>query len=408
MSHVPILSQTKNILRLYAHQCGRSEIPLDYHLWACISLIAAAVGNNVWFSKYRHTKLAPNMYILLVGTSGSGKDMAINVALSFLKKFAASTKLYAGRATAPYIIDYLSKSSTGKPPNGSSRMFLVTPELAMSIGSGSLADEFVKLTTALYTGGDYPITEGTRTSGTHTILNPCFNFLGGTTEEWMMRSLTRDHIEGGFFARIAAIRGAYDDKDRMVDPVYPPDYEDVIDHLHYRIKMLTAVKGEFEITPGAKRLEEQWYMARELPQDDSLLPSWRRQSAMILKLAMLLSLADNVTYTPDSFVIDEDHFKRAYTLSQRLAAQLPYFLKLATQSEEIKWIDVVWKLLQRAGGPLPRYKLLQFCSGRGLDRAKVDMAIDQLILERKVLRGTSVNGGIVYACQKRKIVRSGE
>lgn len=395
MPFTPILDQTRNILRLYTYQAGKSEIPDVYHVWCCIAMIAAAVGDKVWYRKFRHAKLTPNMYTILVGPSGSGKDMAIGIALSFIKKLPI-VKLYAGKATAPYIIDFMAHSANGKPPVGHSRMFLVTPELAMSVGSGNMADEFVKLTTALYTGADYPITEGTRTSGTHVITNPCLNFLGGTTEDWMMRALTRDAIEGGFFARVAAVKGDYDFQNRVLDPVYPPDYEDVVDHLHKRIALLTKVSAEFSMAPDAKRIEEQWYMTREVPQDDSLIPSWMRQHAMILKLAMILSLMDNTEYTPESFVITLDHLKRAQQLSNFLHQHLPKFIALASRSDETKWIEVVTKIVQRAIR-IQRFKLMQMCGGRGIDRVKMDFALEQLILERKIGR-SSVPGatGLCY------------
>jgi hypothetical protein len=410
MSLPSILSTTKNLLRLYVYQAGKSEIPDVYHIWSFIAAIAAAVGDKIWYSKFKHMKLTPNMYTLLVGPSGSGKDIAISVALSFIKKFPI-VKLYAGRATAPYIIDFLAKSADGKPPLGHSRMFLVTPELAMSVGSGNMADEFVRLTTALYTGAEYPITEGTRTSGTHVILNPCLNFLGGTTEDWMMRALTRDAIEGGFFARIAVVKGEHDFQNRLVDITYPHDYEDVVEHIHKRIAILTKVSAEFHIAPDAKRIEDQWYMTRDVPHDDSLIPSWMRQQAMIIKISMILSLMDNTEYTPESFVIRLDHWKRAQQLTGFLQLHLPKFIALASRSDETKWIETVSKTLQRAGR-IQRFKLMQLVGGRGIDRTKLDLALEQLILERRVGRSSMPGtGGLVYtwiANDKRRMPKAVE
>lgn len=401
MPFTPILSQTANLLRLYLHQAGRSEIPDVYHVWACIAMIAATVGDNVYYRKFRHAKLTPNMYTMLIGPSGSGKDMAISTALPFLKNLPI-VHLYTGKATAAYIIDYLAKAANGKPPLGHSRMFMVTPELAMSVGSGNMADEFVKLTTALYTGADYPITEGTRTSGTHVIMNPCLNFLGGTTEDWMMRALTRDAVEGGFFARVAAVKAEYDFANRVLDPVYPPDYEDVVGHLFKRIAMLTRIKGEFHIAPDAKRIEEQWYATREVPDDDSLIPSWMRQHAMILKLAMILSLMDNVTYDADALVIRLDHLKRAQQLSTFLHANLPRLISLASQSEETKAIDLVTQIIKRAVR-IQRYKLMQKVSARGINRQVLDLAIEQLMQEKHIGRSTVPGtGGLMYTWLDRR------
>ena len=94
MSFTPILQQTQNLLRLYMHQTGKTETPDEYHAWSCIALVAAAVGDHVWYSHFKHVKLYPNLYTLLVGPSGSGKDVAFSLALSFVSKLPV-VKLYA-------------------------------------------------------------------------------------------------------------------------------------------------------------------------------------------------------------------------------------------------------------------------------------------------------------------------
>jgi hypothetical protein len=137
-------------------------------------------------------------------------------------------------------------------------------------------------------------------------------------------------------------------------------------------------------------------MTREVPMDDSLIPSWMRQHAMILKLAMILSAMDNTEYTPESFVISLDHLKRAQQLSNFLHLHLPKFIALASRSDETKWIEVVSRFAQRAGR-IQRFKLTQMCSSRGLDRVKMDFALEQLMLERKIGRSSTPGSlGLVY------------
>ena len=388
-----ILDDTTNLIRLYLHHVGTSEVPDEYHLWAVLSTIAAAVGDRVWYKKFADTKLIPNLYVLLLGPSGTGKGTAIDISTKFVKDLSR-VNAYRGKATAPYLIDYLSaikKKQNGKVVLEDAKLYLVTPELSMSVGSGPFADQFVKLMTELFTGGDYLFQEGTRTRGGVDFKNPVINWIGGTTKEWLMQSVTRDAVEGGFFARVVAVNAEYDPNVRITRPVYPDDRDEVAVEIARRIKELTFITGEITMNGLAMKVDEQWYTGRQAPSDEAMLPTWKRQHDLVLKLAMVMSLADDV-----DLIVKADHVKRAQMLVREVSKSLPQLIEYASATREMEGIALVRRTIKRFG-TIPRYMLMQKVGSRGLTRDRLDAIIETLIQSREVLRMPSNSGaGVVY------------
>lgn len=102
------LCETCNFFELYRHICGESEVPAIYHFWSAVSLIAATVEDRVWYQKFKHEALFPNLYVMLVGPSGLGKGMAISH-LVRLADCGITINKFRGRVTAAHLIDHLGK-----------------------------------------------------------------------------------------------------------------------------------------------------------------------------------------------------------------------------------------------------------------------------------------------------------
>src|SRR5205085_1370049 len=149
------------------------------------------------------------------------------------------------------------------------------PELKMSVGTGGLADDFITKMTEWYKGR-LEIRDGTRTSGEKVLRSLCINWLAGTTREWLIDSLGQNNIEGGFLGRCVTVEAKYNDL-RFRRPLYPPDYDEVMEHLKARFRALQYLGGTFVLTPEAESVEEAWYMKRPRPADESLIPTWKRE-----------------------------------------------------------------------------------------------------------------------------------
>jgi len=384
------------LLDVYLHHVGQSEVPRAFHLWAGLSMVAAAVSDRVWYEKFPGQKLVPNLYVLLLGPSGLGKDQAAGAALRYVADLPV-VNVYQGRATAPHLIDRLAGKWARNPSTQAkeykSKLYLITSELAFSVGRGSYADDFIKLMTALYSGSPYPIHEGTRTHGVGAITNPCINWLGGTTMEWLHECVTRDAIEGGFFARVACIKATYDFTVRYRRPRVPDDLAVCTDFIRAYVKMLTHLRGVFTMTEEAEAIEESWYQTRDVPTDETLLPSWRREHDLVLKLSMLLSLCESAT-----LAIEARHMTEAQQMTRQVLRAVPSVVAHAHVTPETGPTLRVENLLRKYQA-LPRSTLLKRSR---LNAEQMELALKTLMERKQVARTQSPTGASVYVWADRK------
>ncbi len=401
--------QRKSFVDQFIYHAGDNEVPREFYRWSAISLIAACVGDRVWMEKFRGSRLIPNLYVLLVGPSGSGKGVAIDAALKFIRNDDETNEglnamnIFRGKATAPHLVDFLSKRApkSFNPETNKDEpdltlptyLYLITPELAFSTGDGPIADMFVKMMTELYTGGDYTLQEGTRTSGHHKIHAPVINWFGGSTEEWMVQSLSRAAIEGGFFARIVTVDGHYNTKKRVYEPQYPDDYDEVCAFLQKRVNWMLKVQGKVKWTKEAKRLAEQWYNDRQAPEDDAMLPTWKREDDMMRKFAMITMLDRR----PDRLVISSKHVIEATRMLRKVQKIIPKLITISSSTPENEAIMFVRRVIQNAGS-IRQHVLIAQGARRGLTSEKTLQASKTLIDGHEVEK----EGAHTYVYKKRK------
>ncbi len=311
-----ILDKTINFFELYRYICGESEVPDMYHFWSAVSLLAATVEDRIWYEKFAHEKLFPNLYILLVGPSGLGKGTAISHALR-LSDFAVTINKFRGRLTGAHLIDHLGKprkDEAGNPIFINPKLWLVMDELKNDVSTNKkLVEDFLYLMTEIYTAGNYTIQTGTRTWGEVKIERPIINWLAGTTENDLKWVITRELLDSGFTARTCFVFGDYNFDKRLPRIKYPHDYDDIFKHLCYRLWALQHTAGRMLITPAADAEVDKWYLTRPAPDEELLASAWRRQHDLLLKFSMILSLADS-----GPLVMNRIHVMRAKEMVAKL------------------------------------------------------------------------------------------
>jgi len=387
-----ILNDTRNLVKLYIHACGEDEVPKSFHVWSCLTLIAACVGDRVYFQRVREMPLYPNLYTFLIDESGIGKGRAIRFASNFVKDIPL-VNYYEGKITAARLIDKLGRPQinpeTGRREVANSKMFLATPELAMSIGKGELAESFIETLTELY-GGSALIQEGTRAHGDVTIKNCCMNWIAGTTKEWLLKAVSPQAIQSGFFARCIAVYGDKEERRKMFRPQYPIDYQEVIGHIQARIYSLCFLRGEMSLTDEAEKYVNEWYLNRSEPEDDLMKPAWNRQRELVLKLAMLLRLSDGETLK-----IDYYHIRHAIKLSMINEGSMPDLVEFASRTPETSAEAQIARVLQRAR-TMGHSDLLRRVYRYGIGAQKAKMAISDLRQKGMIVITTTRTGGGEY------------
>lgn len=383
------------------HAAGKSEVPSEFHVWACLSLLAACVADRVYLAWLRDRPLYPNMYTFLVAPSGIGKDRAVEFAMQFVSQedwIEKHVNVYQGKLTAPYLLDLLGKQiynkESGKYEIVNSKIWFVTPELSPSLGKGLMADALIETMTALF-GGLATIKDGTRMHGGITVKNACINWFAGTTEEWLIKALGQDAILSGFFARVmAVIVGEQDNRHWATE--YPKDYEEVVKYLKTRVQALCMVEGEFELTEEADAYGKQWFYNRKEPDEKLLKPSWRREKEYVFKLAMLLSLADGL-----DLKIQWMHMEKAIQLMGMVRQGLPELIELVSQTPLTMAVKKVSDFIYERK-EVERTMLGRRLHKYGIDRFKLDNAISTLTQWGCIAHERTPTGAIIYKWRERR------
>ena len=390
----------RQFIDLYMHMIGRSEVPRRFHFWSCMSLLAACVADRVWVKADIATKIYPNLYVFLVGPSGSGKEQAIKVVLKLVAEQQSKVNPYAGKMTGPAMWEYLSKSGVsevegrGKHKTVTTRnpcVYFVTEELGACVRSGDLGQDLIATMTAFYVRPPLMV-DGTRQHGFVKLIDPCVNWLAGTTDEWMLRSVPKDAVEGGFVARVQVVRGQRNYAERYPRMIYPEDYEQVRAHLMSRIEDLLALEqGEFTLTDEAMAVHDAWYLNAKPPADSSLLPSFNRADTLIYKLALILAIAEwpgRESVNEDGEIvydckIHDRHIKEAISLWDDLVWDMPETMKMANANPQSQDVEIVRKVVKKEESVL-RSVLMQKVASRGINKDRLDRALETLLAEESI------------------------
>lgn len=394
--------ESRSLIDLWLHQAGKTEVDKQFHFWCCLATVASVVADRVGFNKFAHKRLAPNIYLMLIGPSTSGKNQAIDIAESFLTK-VKNVHYFRGKTTGQALIDTLAKradqgsKATDPKFQQLAKITLATPELAMSVGTGGAANDFVKIMTELYSGGDSVIQERTRTSGYREIERPCINWIAGTTREWLCKTITSDDIQSGFFGRICAIVGK-GRTERIIRPLYPPDQRECWEHMLERFRALAQLDGPFTMSPEAEAVEQEWYERRPEPDDEALLPFFGREHDLMLKLAMILALSERAALR-----LEVKHVAVAQELVNKLRSNLPEVIEYSMTTEETRGRNLVAGILKQHGH-VQHSILLRMCSTRGINARSLKDAIDMLVQEKRV-RVLSVSGARWYEWKASRVFK---
>lgn len=341
-----ILNDTKDFLRLYLHHTGHSEIPVAYHLWSAIALLAATLADRVWIQKLADSPVKPNLYTMLLGPSAIGKDEAVKAAIKFVDGLDA-VNLYNGELTASYMVSALAQGADHSDAGviDHAKLFLVTPELAMSVGEGEHARAFIRHMTGLYSGFQVPFKKGTAKAGLITVKRSCINWLAGSTAEWLIDAVPPNAIKGGFLGRFIIIPEDYDLARRILRPLYPADRPFIVEYLRARVETLVTQTGEFTLSQDAADMEEYWYANRPAPTDRMLIPTWRRQHDLIYKLGMVMAKARDEL----SFRIERQDWTRAQQLATVAERGAVSIMSHVLATHESTRLDAVRDLIRGAG-----------------------------------------------------------
>jgi hypothetical protein len=359
-----------NYLVLYRQAAGLWKVPPAFHMWTAISVLAAAVADRVAIEILPDEPLPLNLYVLLVGPPGCGKDVAIKRGLRYLAS-VPTVNIFPGAVTRAGLEDEMSAKQRDTQPTPPSKLFLVTPELGFSVGGPALAEDLVKFLAAVYGGSELPLHTVTRTHGRRVIRAPCLSWLGATQKSWLRRSLPPHVVEAGFIARILPIISEAVET-RYAKPIMAQNREELDERIRQKLLRVSLVEGRFRWTEGAWKLYERWTLTRPKPTDARLREWWEREPAHVAKLTGVMSLAD-----------DEDLEIRTHHVvaAQKLASTIQgHVTELTTEiAATPEWLDVQLVREQvREAARIPMTQLQRLMARRGVLAVRLAEALHTL------------------------------
>ena len=374
-----------------------TEVPDNYAVWTGIWTISSTLRNSVGIA--RGTRLMhPNLYVLLVGPGSGGKSYSADISISMLETLGF-IELFQGRMSESYMVKYLSNLSQkqallGQPTDPV--LSIYSDELAMTVGSGDQALEFLRSMTQLYSS---KFQYGTHAHGMLKVDRATINWLALATVSWLKRSMPKDLIDSGFVARVITQQESLSDK---IVPQLPQIDRDKILKLQADLIQISFLSHEYTLSVDAINLHDTWYrftrQQRQGIADPITLNIYGREDEHALRVAMCLMAS-----TGDSSIITQTALRNAIKLVvDARNSNIDLYRTLATGDKLIELKEYVKAKILSSEEPITQTDL-QKSTASVVPRAADLREIIKALREEEIIEAFKAadSNGILY---RRKVV----
>jgi len=295
---------------------SNKEPPLLFRKWAGISAIAAALQRKVRLEFGMSLTFYPNLYIVLVGPSATGKGTAMAFALDIIEQ-VPSIRLSAQATSLQALIRKMKETNltdvdmvTGKQQFHSSLTILST-EFTVFLGYHNQ-----ELIAALCEWYDCPSRWSYETIARkkEEVIGVWTNLFAATTPDSIQASLPVESIGGGLTSRIIFV---YEEKrgDLVIIPSKSEEDIRLQQKLINDLESISMLSGVMQYTKGFLELYAIWCKEAAInkPFHDRKFDGYcgRRR-----KHVLTLSMICNASRTDDMIMTSEDFERAAYILAE--------------------------------------------------------------------------------------------
>ncbi len=195
----------------YATSSGSPE---KYAKWCAISAISAALERKCWIW-LGDKPIFPNQYILLVGGSGTRKSATADLITDIIYELD-DIAFMPSQMTAAALILSITDAGDEKKFNYNgvdykhSGLFAYASEAATMLKDNEQLQEiltdFYGCGTPTFWSNKHGWIKRTVGNGKSVVFNPCLNFLGCSTAEWLNDIIGEKSIKGGFIPRFLLVQ----------------------------------------------------------------------------------------------------------------------------------------------------------------------------------------------------------
>ena len=307
-------SWDKYVKPLHAHSIFKK--------WGGLSLISAALTPRVWFySSTVMPRIVPNLFVLLCGAPGSGKDNVINTVRALLTEATEGMDFQQGVVIAPEalstkglidaIADDESRITFTFRQNGKTEtahchsLYIVNGELGAFMPE--YQTQMVSIINDLYNCKD-TFTERVRGRGNSCLIkieNPHLAMLLGTQPAVFARIVPSEAFQMGFTARLIICNAG----DLPRRPFFNKDAVDstLKGKIISDIRSVCLLSGEYKPDKQFEKLLDEFHMDNPGAIEHSRFQDYNvRRSLHLSKIAMCCAAAESNT-----LVLEERHFNKA-------------------------------------------------------------------------------------------------
>lgn len=270
-----------------------SEPPILFRKWVGISCLAAAMMRKVKIDWGTTLTWYPNLYIVLVGPSATGKGTAMAPGLKIINEIPG-IKLSAQSTSLQALISHLKDNNLTdhNPETGEtafhSSITVYSEEFTVFLGYNN--SELMSTLCDWYDCKDN-WTYDTIKRNKEKINGVWVNLIGGTTPTLIRSSLPYDSIGGGLTSRIIFV---YEEKPAklVTFPIETDNERTLFKYLVHDLEKISLMSGSFKWTPGFMEVWDKWCRdARDNPpfHDPKFDGYIGRRRVHLMKLAMIMS-----------------------------------------------------------------------------------------------------------------------
>ena len=368
------------------------ESPTIYNEWCCMSVVAACAQRKIWLdpvvgspnseNAQAHYKVAPNLYIVLVGPPGIGKDTAMNVARNIIAdvkdiptKSDSLTKEYIYKHMGGIVCDSHSPDRVWKITHSSLTIF--SSEMSTLIKKNDR--DFVGMLNYLFNTQPYA-NNSTKGQGEDSFPNPFLNILAGTTPDWISYNIREDVLEGGFAARTLFVFADAKSKSNPF-PAISPSQRAARDRVVLALKQVASICQELHMTNDARDLYIQWYNkhSQSRPLDYRMLGYHGRRPAFVQKLSIIFTLMRN----PAATMVEPCDISAAVMLLNKTEPRVEKALSGVGRNDLQIYANRILHQIAAAGGSA-RADAIQANNRADLKNAELAEVIKGLIQDRLI------------------------
>lgn len=293
------------------------EVPPSYHTFCSLVALAGLLGRRVWTYKGDYIRVYPNLYVVLVGPPGIGKNTAMETTEDLLHYFklpvsaesVTREKLILDIKEQEGVLDFLPADDKYRL---ASPYTVFATELSEFLGAGGIG--MISFLTDIYSRNFYEYR--TKNKGSVYLHGPYLNLIAGTTPDCVTTYLKDDIISGGFSRRCIFVHESVRYGSTPL-PKITSTMRGAWERVLARSAAIRKLRGPFTWTNEATQFFVNWYPTRFGRPDPNLVGYYETKDIQLIKVAMLVAVSES-----NDLVIDRPHFIAGLELLSLVEANL--------------------------------------------------------------------------------------